>query len=598
MIMIINKNFYALLFLLFINAGGYSKANNFAAGEATDPPVATIFKIDEDTLWARPERGFKIRHLWQGDSIIKKYKVWFQLVNSNGETVMEDPHFPPVPTYAWDGDVSYERLVTLPVWKISNNRTVNVTLPEGEYDIVAGLYDENNTNLLELNTGPGVTEYKTGLYRIGVLVLDSLAPVPGPGEPTLDLNGYRLTFDEEFDTLSVSAWGPAGEGGSTWIAHTPWYGDFGDADFVSPAQGFPFTVNDGILRIEAAMKNGEWQSGLLSAVDPNGKGFKQQFGYFECRAKLPAGPGVWPAFWLMGTKNRWATGPRVNPEVDILEQYGHWPNRFSFALHLWGLGGMSSIHEGEKIEVLGMQDDFHTYGMLIEADSMILYFDGVEMYRRKTPEELHTPLYPLVNLALGPGWPLDKTPDPSYMYVDYVKIYDRYLRSDDLEINWNKKLIHVPWGIYRDSLLFHLDYSADLEIEYKFSPEPEDSLHQIVRNGDTIFLKEEGASSQTGFGISVKDPASDNAKVYSLNIPNEENEKKYQPAFSVRESGANTGNISDIPYGTTDSILMRYLEKAPDAHWEINWSDEYSRNRLISGDILKVTAADGVTKRQ
>jgi len=29
----------------------------------------------------------------------------------------------------------------------------------------------------------------------------------------------------------------------------------------------------------------------------------------------------------------------------------------------------------------------------------------------------------LVNLALGSGWPIDKTPNPSYMYVDYVRAY-------------------------------------------------------------------------------------------------------------------------------------------------------------------------------
>ena len=33
----------------------------------------------------------------------------------------------------------------------------------------------------------------------------------------LDLSAYTLTFNEEFDRLDVSAWGP----GTRWIAHTP-----------------------------------------------------------------------------------------------------------------------------------------------------------------------------------------------------------------------------------------------------------------------------------------------------------------------------------------------------------------------------------------
>jgi hypothetical protein len=26
-------------------------------------------------------------------------------------------------------------------------------------------------------------------------------------------------------------------------------------------------------------------------------------------------------------------------------------------------------------------------------------------------------------LALGSGWPIDRTPNPSFMYVDYVHVY-------------------------------------------------------------------------------------------------------------------------------------------------------------------------------
>ncbi len=38
-------------------------------------------------------------------------------------------------------------------------------------------------------------------------------------------------------------------------------------------------------------------------------------------------------------------------------------------------------------------------------------------------EEIKIPLYIPVDLALGGGWPIDKTPNPSYMYVDYIRAY-------------------------------------------------------------------------------------------------------------------------------------------------------------------------------
>ena len=113
----------------------------------------------------------------------------------------------------------------------------------------------------------------------------------------IDFSKLQMTFREDFDdTLSVSPWGP----NTRWIAHTPWAGDFGDAAFADPRLGvFPFTLEGGILRIEARKNDkGKWESGLLASADSSGRGFSQQYGYFEMRAKLPKGPGVWPAFWL------------------------------------------------------------------------------------------------------------------------------------------------------------------------------------------------------------------------------------------------------------------------------------------------------------
>jgi len=112
----------------------------------------------------------------------------------------------------------------------------------------------------------------------------------------LDLSKFQITFSEEFDSLSVSPWGP----NTRWIAHTPGPVILATPQFADPRLGvFPFTINDGILRIEAK-KNaaGKWESGLLASADSNGRGFSQQYGYFEMRAKLPKGKGVWPAFWL------------------------------------------------------------------------------------------------------------------------------------------------------------------------------------------------------------------------------------------------------------------------------------------------------------
>src|SRR5262249_44511702 len=141
---------------------------------------------------------------------------------------------------------------------------------------------------------------------------------------TVDLCAFRPTFVEEFDSLSVST---RSEDHARWFPHTPWGGDFGDAAFTDPQPDFPFTLHNGILRIEAR-KDGQnrWRSGLLSSTHPDGRGFAQRHGYFETRAKLPPGPGVWPAFWLNTVQPRGVKDPSV--EIDVIEYYGQFTDAF------------------------------------------------------------------------------------------------------------------------------------------------------------------------------------------------------------------------------------------------------------------------------
>jgi hypothetical protein len=38
---------------------------------------------------------------------------------------------------------------------------------------------------------------------------------------------------------------------------------------------------------------------------------------------------------------------------------------------------------------------------------------------------MQAPSMVLANLALGSGWPIDQTPNPSVMKIDYVNAYER-----------------------------------------------------------------------------------------------------------------------------------------------------------------------------
>jgi len=241
-----------------------------------------------------------------------------------------------------------------------------------------------------------------------------------------DVPGCELTpiMLEEFETLNAAAWKL--DPGIRWTAHTPWNGDFGEARFIDPGPDGPFSVADGILSITARKnEDGKWTSGLLAAADASGAGTGTQWGYFEARMKMPLGPGTWPAFWVVPLEP--VPGPDGNIEVDVIEHYGRSSNEYGMSIHAWYDDKEKYRLDSEFIDVPDMSliNDFNTFGVDISPQAIVFYMNREEVWRQPTPVELDTPMYPIVNLALGGGWPIDETPDPSVLLVDYVHVYAR-----------------------------------------------------------------------------------------------------------------------------------------------------------------------------
>jgi beta-glucanase (GH16 family) len=228
---------------------------------------------------------------------------------------------------------------------------------------------------------------------------------------------------EDFDDLSIA---PNRIGPARWTAHTPWSGDFGDARFSDPGPKSPFKVNDGILSITASKEaSGRWSSGLIAAGDASGAGSGTRYGYFEARMKMPPGPGTWPAFWLAALKPATVTDRKV--EIDAIEYYGQFTAAYQAAVHVWYKDPGKTRGAAEKISVPegALVQDFHTFGIDVSPQAIVFYLDRAPVWKQPTPEELDGPLFPLVNLALGSGWPIDQTPNPSTLLVDYVHVYGR-----------------------------------------------------------------------------------------------------------------------------------------------------------------------------
>ncbi len=187
-------------------------------------------------------------------------------------------------------------------------------------------------------------------------------------------------------------------------------------------------VDNGTLKVKAVKANGSWTSARLRGIN------KQEwtYGYMEAKIKLPAGNGVWPAFWMMPTDSVYDSWPRSG-EIDIMEYspgtvgvnqvYGTVHFGESIAAHAYPSIG--------KKEIPTATSEFHRYGVEWTDDSISWFVDGVPVGipYRKTGDWKVWPFdqdfHFILNVAMGGnlGGSISPSLTQAIMEVDYVRVY-------------------------------------------------------------------------------------------------------------------------------------------------------------------------------
>ncbi len=253
-----------------------------------------------------------------------------------------------------------------------------------------------------------------------------------------DSSNFKLSFNDEFDaapalydkTTGTGVWTPNFSTGDqsglrAYGSHTLRNNGekqlYVDPNFVGsgdePLGLNPFSASGGVLDIHAqattdAEKQDLWFYKYTSGLLTTAKTFSQTYGYFEIKAQLPSGQGVWPAFWLLPTS---LSSP---PELDVFEQIGGSTAYFTYHSNVSGVVGATSF-------VSDISSQFHTYGVLWTNKELTWYVDGTAVFSAATPADMHTPMYLLLNLAIGGSFP--GNPPPGFtsadLKVDYVRAY-------------------------------------------------------------------------------------------------------------------------------------------------------------------------------
>ena len=290
---------------------------------------------------------------------------------------------------------------------------------------------------LKADTGDALVDLGSGQQlRIAGANADVVSAIQIP----LDRSQYSPTFTDEFDALSLDL--EDGQSKGVWRTNFGYGGvhsrtlvNNGElqvyADRLFSGTGStslkldPFRIADGKLDIVAEPLNEDlrrltWGLSYSSGLLTTKASFSQMYGLFEIRAKLPKGKGLWPAFWLLPENRAWP------PELDVLEVLGDNMRKLYVSWHS-NVGGKHTA-DSKAIEVPDMSAEFHTYSVVWEKDTLMWFFDDVQVASRSTPEDFHLPMYMLINLAVGGGWPgsPDKTTQfPAKYTIDWVRAYAR-----------------------------------------------------------------------------------------------------------------------------------------------------------------------------
>ena len=207
-------------------------------------------------------------------------------------------------------------------------------------------------------------------------------------------------------------------------------------------------------------------------------GFGQAYGRFEVKARLPFGPGSWPAHWLMPVQS--PVGWPMDGEIDVLEAVAHDPWKALGTMHGADAVARKHISTGYSWEARTpyyasqrtFYDDFHVYSAEWDPWEVRFYVDKWLIGRTREGTEVKAddgstwpmnvpdaPFHWILNSTIAPftGYSASVRPDPATFapqthLIDWVRVY-RTCETDADRCPWggtfdgiNCRVAGVPAG--------------------------------------------------------------------------------------------------------------------------------------------------------
>ncbi|MFW2383145.1 MAG: family 16 glycosylhydrolase [Acidimicrobiales bacterium] len=241
--------------------------------------------------------------------------------------------------------------------------------------------------------------------------------------------GYQLVWRDEFagGELDRSKWNVEhstfGDGGNTLHCYVPDAVEVGGGVLVLTGERRQMTCPNGSTRA--------FTSGMVT-----GEGLATfRYGWFEVRARVPEGRGLWPAIWMSPNDDVYGPWP-ASGEIDLMEVRGDRPRTARVNIHFLDVFDkrVQNPHDTTASPGSGFSEQFHTFGLRWEPHRMVFMIDGLEVHSIENWASSVGPgdapfdqeFFFRLNLAIGgdyPGSPDDGTPWPARFEIDWVRVF-------------------------------------------------------------------------------------------------------------------------------------------------------------------------------
>lgn len=246
------------------------------------------------------------------------------------------------------------------------------------------------------------------------------------------------------------------------------------------------TVSNGTLKITARkerVKGSQFTSGRINSKN---KG-DFTYGRFEASIKLPAGDGLWPAFWMLSTDEYYGGWPQSG-EIDIMEFVASQQDQTLGYMH-YGDPYPNNQSQGNTYKLKNgvFPDAFHEFAVEWEPGEVRWYVDGI-LFSTKTSADIAPYNWPfdkdfhfLLNVAVGGnlGGTVDANMLPATMEVDYIRVYDGFkpsLGGDDVVSNQENGVhysianlgsnVNVNWSVPAGSTIVSGQGTSEIIVDF------------------------------------------------------------------------------------------------------------------------------------